>query len=635
MKAVNKNTFREISKSKSRFLSILLICAIGVGFFSGVRATCGIMKTSADDYFDGHNLFDLRVLSTFGLTEDDVRAISEVDGVDGVFPSKYTDLALHRGEEEYLTRVFSKTPDEINKVDIFEGRAPETDEECIVSYNILHEGLKVGDKITLEDLTEADEFPLVRDEYTVVGLYQTPMYISKTQRGSTNIGDGAIDAFMIVPEEHFTQDVYTEIYVRSDTLKGFSSYSDEYKELRDSISDKLETLGIDRSEIRYDEVIGDALKEIEDGEKELEKAKADGQKELDDAKKELDDAAKQISDGEKELDDAKKELDDGAAQLADGEKELADAKKEIDDGKAALAETEKTLADAKQQLDESKAQLDAGQAELDLQKAALEAGKAELQSARAQYEQGLAQYEEGLRQLQQMEQAYGSAAVAEAKAQLEQTKLQLDNALAQITQNEQIIAAGEEQLSAAQAEIDAGTAQYNAGLAEYEDGYSQYLDGKKALEDAEREYNEGAETLAQKRQEYNDGLKSYEDGMAELSDARKKYEDGLVEYNDGVAEYNSEIADAEKELSDAREEISDAGNAEWYIFTRDDNVGYSEYESNSERINRIAAIFPVFFLLVAGLVCLTTMSRMVEEQRTQIGTHKALGTQTARLCGII
>lgn len=625
MKAVNKNTFREISKSKSRFLSILLICAIGVGFFSGVRATCGIMKTSADDYFDGHNLFDLRVLSTFGLTGDDVKAISEVEGVDGVYPSKYTDLALHRGEEEYLTRVFSKTPDEINKVDIFEGRAPETDEECIVSYNILHEGIKVGDKVTLEDLTEADEFPLVRDEYTVVGLYSTPMYISKTQRGSTNIGDGAIDAFMIVPEEHFTQDVYTEIYVRSDTLKGFSSYSDEYKDFRDSISDKLETLGISRSEIRYDEVIGDALREIEDGEKELEKAKVDGQKELDDAKKELDDAAKQIADGEKELADAKKELDDGAAQLADGEKELADAKKEIDDGKAALAETEKTLADAKKQLDDSKEQLDAGQAELNSQKAALEEGKAQLNTARSQYEQGLAQYEEGLRQLQQMEQIYGSAAVAELKAQLEQTKLQLDAAFAQITQNEQTIAAGETQLSAAQAEIDAGTAQYNAGLAEYEDGYSQYLDGKKALEDAEREYNEGVETLAQKRQEYNDGLKSYEDGKAELADAKKKYEDGLVEYNDGVAEYNSEIADAQKELSDAREEISDAGNAEWYIFTRDDNVGYSEYESNSERINRIAAIFPVFFLLVAGLVCLTTMSRMVEEQRTQIGTLKALG----------
>lgn len=625
MKAVNKNTFREISKSKSRFLSILLICAIGVGFFSGVRATCGIMKTSADDYFDEHNLFDLRVLSTFGLTEDDVKAISEVEGVDGVYPSKYTDLALHRGEEEYLTRVFSKTSDEINKVDIFEGRAPETDEECIVSYNILHEGIKVGDKITLEDLTEADEFPLVRDEYTVVGLYSTPMYISKTQRGSTNIGDGAIDAFMIVPEEHFTQDVYTEIYVRSDTLKGFSSYSDEYKDFRDSISDKLETLGISRSEIRYDEVIGDALREIEDGERELEKAKVDGQKELDDAKKELDDAAKQIADGEKELADAKKELDDGAAQLADGEKELADAKKEIDDGKAALAETEKTLADAKKQLDDSKEQLDAGQAELNSQKAALEEGKAQLNTARSQYEQGLAQYEEGLKQLQQMEQAYGSAAVAELKAQLEQTKAQLDAAFAQITQNEQTIAAGEEQLSAAQAEIDAGQAQYNAGLAEYEGGYSQYLDGKKALEDAEREYNDGAETLAQKRQEYNDGLKSYEDGKAELEDAKKKYEDGLVEYNDGAAEYNSEIADAEKELSDAREEISDAGNAEWYIFTRDDNVGYSEYESNSERINRIAAIFPVFFLLVAGLVCLTTMSRMVEEQRTQIGTLKALG----------
>ena len=276
MRAVSKNTIREISKSRNRFLSIFLICAIGVGFFSGVRATCEIMKVSADDYYDAHNLFDLRVLSTFGLTEDDAKAIAEIDGVDGVFTSKYTDLAMHDNEKEYLTRVYSKTPDEINTVDIFEGTAPAADDECIVSYNILGRGISVGDTVTLEDLTEAEEFPLKLKEYKIVGLYNTPMYISKTQRGSTNIGDGAIDAFMIVPEEHFTQEVYTEIYIKSDTLQGMQSYSDEYKSLRDEISDKLEELGKERSVIRYDEVIGDALAEIEKGEKELADAKADG-----------------------------------------------------------------------------------------------------------------------------------------------------------------------------------------------------------------------------------------------------------------------------------------------------------------------------------------------------------------------
>lgn len=371
MRAVNKNTLREISKSRSRFLSIFLICAIGVGFFSGVRATCDIMKVSADDYYDESNLFDLRVLSTFGLTDDDAEAIREIDGVDGVYTSKYTDLAMHCGEVEYLTRVYSQNSDEVNKVDIFEGTAPSADDECIVSYNTLGKGISVGDTVTLEDLTSAEEFPLKHREYKVVGLYNTPMYISKTQRGSTNIGDGAIDAFMTVPAEHFTQEVYTEIYVKSDKIKAAKSYSDEYKNLRDEISDKLETLGKERSVIRYNEVIGDAQAEIEKGEKELAEARADGQRELDeaeqkldDAKRELDDAKQQIEDGEKELENADAEMDDGETQLDDAERELADAWKEIEDGKRELAENKPKLDDAKRQLDDAKKEIEDGERQL-------------------------------------------------------------------------------------------------------------------------------------------------------------------------------------------------------------------------------------------------------------------------------
>lgn len=617
MKAVNKNTLREINKTKSRFLSILLICAIGVGFFSGVRATCDIMKTSADDYFDEHSLFDLRVLSTFGLTDNDAAAIAEIDGIDGVYTSKYIDLALHCGEDEYLTRVYSKTPDEINTIEIFEGRAPAADDECIVSYNILHKGIEPGAVITLEDKTNADEFPLTREEYKVVGIYTTPMYVSKTQRGSTNIGDGALDAFMIVPEEHFTQDVYTEIYVSSYKLRGMQSYSDEYKNLRDEISDKLESLGIDRSVIRYDEVIGDVQREIEDGEKDLAQAKIDGQKELDDAKRELEDAEKQIADGEAELVDAKKEIDDGRVQLDDAQKELDKAKQEIEDGKKELAESEAELSDAKKQLDDYRATIESGEKQLAEGKAALDATKAQLDMAQAQYEQGMAQ----LRQLEAMLGASDPQAAA-LRATLEATKSQLDAGLMQYN-------AGLAQYEKQYAEFSAGKAEYEAALAKYNEGYALYEQGVQKIKDGEREYEDGVKLLEEKRADLDEGVKAYEDGLAEIEDAKKKYADGLIEYEDGVHTFNTEIADAEKKLADAREKISDAGKAEWYIFKRDDNVGYAEYESNSERINKIAAIFPVFFLLVAGLVCLTTMSRMVEEQRTQIGTLKALGYSNA------
>lgn len=781
MRAVNKNTIREISKSRNRFLSIFLICAIGVGFFSGVRATCDIMKVTADDYYDEHYLFDLRVLSTFGLTDDDAAAIREIDGVDGAYTSKYTDLAVHCGDSEYLTRVYSKTPDDINAVEIFEGGAPSSENECIVSYNILHKGINIGDTVTLEDLTGAEEFPLKYKEYKVVGLYRTPMFVSKTQRGSTNIGDGAIDAFMIVPAEHFTQDVYTEIYIKSERLRGMRSYSDEYAALRDEISDKLEQLGKERSVIRYNEVIGDAQAEIDKGEKELAEAKADGQKELADAKEKLDDARRQIEDGEKELAEAGDEIADGEVQLADADKELSeawkeiedgkreleenkplledakkqldDAKKEIDDGERQLADGKKALDDAKEQIDEAKKELDEGrkqyddgkkelddaqaeldaargklysgsaqlssaQSEIDKNRAELNAGKEQLEAAKQEVEDGEQRLADGKRALEEarallqkyegdvgiLEEQYGPDSeivvrakaamqaardgVTQAEAEVANGEAQLEEARRQIAENEQLIADGEAQLEDAQRQLDAGRSEFSAGssqiesaqrridegrkeleeaksqlddgerqitdglaeyaagleeyiksaelladgkaeyvkgMEEYTNGLSEYADGVQKLADGEVRYYEGAATIAEKRLELSDGITRYEQGLTELEEARKKYEDGLIEYEDGVYQFNKEIADAERKLAEAKEKISDVGNAEWYVFKRDDNVGYAEYESNSERINKIAAIFPVFFLLVAGLVCLTTMSRMVEEQRTQVGTLKALG----------
>lgn len=585
MRAVSKNTIREIIKSKSRFMSILLICAIGVGFFSGVRATCGIMKTSADDYYDDNNLFDLRVVSTFGLTENDAAAIMEIPDVDGVYTSKYTDLAMSVGNDQYLTRVYSKAPDEINTVTIIDGAAPQAEDECMVSYNIVHGGINVGDKVTMSDLTDAEDFPLVRREYTVTGIYKTPMFIAMTQRGTTNVGDGVIDAFMIVPEEHFTQEPFTEIYIKSDKLKGAACYSDEYENLRDEISDKLESLGKDRSAIRYDEVIGEAVRDIEQGEKDLEKAKIDGQKELDDAKAELDDAAQKIADGELELDDAKKELDDGKAELAANTPDFDSIKEELDNAVSVIEEGEKQLAEGQSVLDESKAQLDAAQAQLDLQRTELESAKAQLA---------------GLIQMM----GEDSPEVIALRSQISE---------------------GEQQLTAAQTQVDEGFKQYELGAVEIAGKSEELKQGRAEYEKGLADYNKGLADYNAAVKKIEDGEKQYEEGLAELADARKKYEDGLVEYNDGVNTFNTEIADAEKELADARQKISDAGNAEWYIFKRDDNAGYAEYESNAERIGKIAVVFPVFFLLVAGLVCLTTMSRMVEEQRTQIGTLKALG----------
>ena len=710
MKAVNKNIIREILNTKNRFLSIFTICAIGVGFFSGVRATPDDMTMSADMYYDERRLFDLRVVSTFGLTDDDAQAIAQLDGVDEVYPSKYTDLAMLNGDDEYLTRVYSYS-ERVNILDITDGRAPQAEDECIVSFNRLFEGVKIGDKVAFSDITNTEEFPIKYKEYTVVGLCETPQYISITQRGSTNIGDGKLDAFAYISKSNFTQEVYTEIYIKSDKLEAMQSYSDEYEALRDEISDKLEQLGRERSPIRYDEVVGEALTEIADGEAELEKAKKEGAEELENAREELSDAERQISENEEKLADAKKELADGEAQLNDAKaeldsafEELNDGQKELDENREKLEAAERELADAaseiaqgqaeldnaKKTLDETKVQLDAGYAQLESSRAEisdkkaqialaeqqLAAGKAQYAEGLAEYEQGMAQYNAAAEKLQQAEQALkqaeaiygkdnplvvqqrveleaGKAALAESYAKLKaaeqvlgETKAQIDAAEKEIADGKAQLEAGEAQLNEAQAQLDSGKAQYDggvleyeqakaefdkgkaeyeAGLAEYESGKAELSAGEKKLSDGWSEYNSAKALFDEKAADFESGKQEMLDGEEKLADAKQQYQDGLREYEDGLQTYYREIADAESELADARQKIIDAGEAKWYIFLRDDNVGYAEYKSNAERIGKIASIFPVFFLLVAALVCLTTMSRMVEEQRTMIGTFKALG----------
>lgn len=656
MKAVTRNLFREIARTRNRFLSIFTICAIGVGFFSGVRATPSDMTITADNYYDSHDLFDIRVMSNFGLTDGDLQALSEVEGVDHVQASKYTDLTLSYDGRDYNTRIYSiGENDQMNRIDLTGGRMPQAEDECVLNSSKLREGMKIGDKVTLSDSTGAEEFPLKHTEYTIVGTFETPMYVSATQRGSTTIGNGSLQAFLYVAESNFTQEPYTEIYVQSDEMKGVQSYSDDYDQLRDRLQDKLEELGADRSEIRYDEVIGEAEQEISDGEKKLADAKTDGQKELDDAKAQLDEAAQQIADGEKELEEAKSRIDDGQTQIDEARQTLADAKSEIDSGWAEIEENQqkldeaeqtlndssRQLSDAKKQLDsakstldDSKKQLDDGQAEIDSQRAQLDEGrkqlaegKQQLTQGQAQYDAGLAEYNSRLGQYEQGMEQYNAGMAA-----VEQLEALLGSDNAQVVQQKAALAAAKEQLDSGKAQLDAAKIQLDEAKAKLDENSALIAEKEQQLSNGESQLNAAQEKIDEGRKQYEDGLAQYnenyakyEDGVKELEEAKQKYQDGLKEYQEGLETYNSEIADAEGKLADARKKIADAGEAKWYLFTRDDNPGYSEYSSNAERIDRIASIFPVFFMLVAALVCLTTMSRMVEEQRMQIGTLKSLG----------
>lgn len=716
-KALWKSALREIKNTKNRFFSIFGIVAIGVGFFSGVKASAPDMRITADKYFDDTKLMNYRLVSTYGFDEKDIGAIKEIEGA-LVHPSYYTDvIAGAAGYSPDAARVFSLPADNesINIIKLTGGRMPENEDECIISGSDMDGGwLPVGSVVTFTDTDgEAPDDMLSRNEYTVVGTFISPMYVDKTSFGSTSVGDGSIGSAFYIPEENFCVEYYTEVYLSFPELDDEICYNDEYKNRIEELTEKLEVVAEIRQDGRFTEIkdeanetLSEAKQELADAEKEANDEIADGEKEIADAKKKLEDAAfeiadgeKKIADGEQELIDARKELDDGYEELRKGredyEKEIADAEKELKDAEKAIAENEKTLLDGekeyndglkeyndgyakflegKKQYEDGLAEYESGKNELDTQYAEWEKGNNEYLQSLNILEESKKQLDNSLPQLEQAKAFYGESSPEylaakklydDGMAQYEQGKTELDAAKVQLDSGKEQIDAGYAQLETAKAElseakktIDETEAQLktakdelDAAKKELDDGKKQLSDGKLELEngktelqnakiDAEKEFADAEKKLADGEIEYENGIKEIEDAKTELADGKKEYEDGLKELSDGEkelsdgkAEAEEKISDAKKELADAEQEIADLEKPEWYIFTRDDNPGYSEYGENANRINNIAAVFPVFFILVAALVCLTTMSRMVEEQRTQIGTLKALGYTNSEIIG--
>lgn len=740
--ALRKSAFREIGKTKSRFLSIFGIVAIGVGFFSGVKAAAPDMRLSADRYFDRTSLMDFRLVSTYGFDEKDIAALEKIDGAE-VCPSYYTDvLASSESTSPVAARVISlgENSDKVNRLTLTAGRYPENESECLASDSGMKGRLPVGTVITFTDGNgEKPDDMLSIDTYTIVGTVKSPMYIDKTGYGSTTVGNGSISSVYFVPEKNFCAEYNTEVYLRFPELDSLYTFDDEYDSRIEELTEVIEKTAAEREDGRYsdivseaDEKLDEAKKELADAEKEANDKIADGEKELADAKQQLDDAKKDIEDGEQQIADAEKELADGEQQIADGEKELADAREEIDkgyadldeakkeyneqtaeaeqkikDGEAEIAENEQKLKDGESEYEKGLAEYEDGKRQFDEGKEQYNAAYKEftnsyiaLRDGKEQYEAGLAAYNENSAlldeqktqldaakaQLDQLAQTVGEdnpmyiqakaqydaglSAYTQAKAQLDAAKIQLDATKQQLDAGEQQIASAQEQINAAKSELDKNEKKLNeakeqldSAKAELDDGKKQLDEAKEQLADAKRQLADGKKEaeakfadaekeLADAEQQYADGKKELEDskrkledGKRELADAKQELEDGKADYEkglsdyadgekeleDGKAEADEKISDAKRELADAEEKIADLEKPEWYVFTRDDNPGYSEYGENAQRINNIAAVFPVFFILVAALVCLTTMTRMVEEQRVQIGTLKALGYSNGKI----
>ena len=525
--AMQKDFWREIQHTRSRFFSMMILVALSVAFLSGLKATAPDMKKTGDDYLDSLHLADIQVLSTLGLTDEDIEAIRARENIEDAEGEYVIDAFASSDSLDAVVKVLSLTGRGINEVLLRGGRMPERADECVVEENMLSlMNIEIGDRITLtpgDDLSDA----LSQNTYTVVGTVRSPVYLA-VERGTSTLGSGTVKAYLYLPREAFTLDYYTAAYVRVSGAAEMTAFYDEYDDYIDSVIDALEPFGDERAALRHDSLVAEATEKLDDAQRELDDAKAEADEELGKA--------------ERELSDARKKLDDGWRDYRDGQQELKDSRAELDEAYQSLQDGEQEYAD------------------------------------------GLAQYEASLRELEDRKTAAGAgmAAVTDPAA----------------------LAAMQEQLEQAQQQLDEAKAQLDAARAELDDGWKAYDDG-------EEKYADGAQRLA--------------DAYRDLQQGEKDYRKGQREYEDGKAEADEKIADAQEKITDARRKVADIDSCEWYIFSRSYNPGYTGFGQDADRMANLASVLPIIFFLVAALVCLTTMTRMVEEQRVQIGALKALG----------
>ena len=605
MKALRKEFWMEIRKSKSRFISILLIVALGVAFFSGIQASSPDMRYSGDAYYDESSLMDIKVVGTMGLTSDDVSSIESIDGIESAEGAWSADVMCGEGQKQKVLHIESIN-DTVNKLDVQEGRLPEKSGEIFLDSTFASSNeYKVGDKVALRE--EGDSPVLVTTEYTVVGTGRSPLYIS-FNRGNTTLGTGEVNGFGYVLPEDFDQEIYTQIYVTVHGAKGLTSYTDGYENLIVKIKDRVENIADDRCQICLAAVKADAQEEINDAQKKLDDGKKEADEKLADAKEELDKGEKDLEDGRKEYEDGKSQLEDAKTELADGKKQLEDAKTELTDGKNQLEDAKAQLADgksqlesarsqlssSKSQLDTARSQLDDGWSQVNAAKAQLADGQAQLDSAQKQVTSGLAELEENQKTLDENKAklADGKAQIEAGEQQLEAAKQTLTTKQSELDQSKAEIIAGQQQIESTRTQLNAQKQQITDGLSQVSAGEAQLQDGISALESAKAQLTELQSQLEIVRASYNAALENpdasqeeidilaaqvsaleeqeaavsqqiqaseaqIESQRQQLAATRSELESGLAAVEDGL----SQLSQKESELNAGREQIT-AGQAE-------------------------------------------------------------------------
>ena len=610
-----KDILRTIKNGKKRFISILIIVTLGVVMSAGLRAACVDLRESADAFMDEQDLYDIMVQSTLGLTSDDVSVLSELSGVEEA-EGGYSETVYLSGETHESVMIKTFTEGGLNQPYLINGTLPESANEIAVTETYLeNSGLEIGDTLTIEEIEDDEDDEEDEDDEDDATFYYTEFVITATVQDPADINNpdsstafrdtSTTDYTFFVAECAVNSDIYTAVYLTVTDAKALNCYSDEYKALVASVVSLIEAeVKTDREQARTDEILKDAEDEIADAEEEMNEA--------------FDEADEEIAEAEEELADARAELDEGWEEYYDGLAQIEDAEDELEEGRAALEEEEESawaqLAQARSSLEESLAELEENETALTEQLEQVNAGIVQLEAVISMLEAQIGSGSENDSSDPETDSSGSetgsddsetdiSVMIAQYEAQLaelEAAKAELEAALAQIE-------AGKEQIEEAAAELEASEALM----------LEEFAAAREEIEEGEAEIKEAKAELA--------------DALAQLEEGEEEYADGLAEFEDSVVEYEEEKADAADEIADARAELEDIEAATWYVSDRNSLSGYANVESDSGAIEAIGNYFPVIFLAVAVLISLTTITRMVEEERGLIGTYKALGFTNAEI----
>ena len=606
-KALYKDAAMEIKNTYKRFLSIMLIVLLGVGFFVGIKAASPDMKITLDKYFDDQNGMDIQVISTLGLTNSDKESLEKIEGVEKVETSYQLDAILNSGDEEVVVKL-ETMPTDINKLVIEEGRLPENNNECVVETRFLNlTGHKIGDTVEVitdkiqDDGNEKDA--LKENKLTIVGTVSSPLYISE-ERGSTKLGSGVIDYYMYIANDNINSEIYTNAYITVAGAKELRSYEDEYDESIEKVKTEIENIAEDRKEERYNEIYDKANSKIEDAQKELDDEKEKAEKELDDAEKKLEDAKDKLEAGERELNN----------NWATADSEFADAREQLEDAKQELKSQEEEFNLAKQEaLDQIEEYND------DLEK---------LKNVQTQYNTAKSNLNTKQNEIKELNEELATLDPITDAERIQEIQENIESLSKEIYVLNMTISSIENELkNQGISDLDNTIKLLQNAITNAKDELAK---NEKLIENAKDELEKQEDKLESTITEtYNQlylAQEEIEDGKKEVSENEKKLEDSRKEFNE-------EIEKAEDKLNDAKKELLEIEKPEWYILDRDQNVGYASYIQDTDRVAKLASVFPVVFFVVAALISLTTMSRMVEEERGEIGTLKALGYTKVQIAG--